>query len=90
MAYLLKTGLALAVVISALTIARGEVKNAVTASVEPFPLGQVRLLDGPFKQAMELDKNYLLSLDPDRLLSWFRKEAGLQPKAPVCAPPKSP
>jgi DUF1680 family protein len=83
MAYLFKTGLALAVVISALTVARGEVKTVVTASVEPFPLDQVRLLDGPFKQAMDLDKNYLLSLDPDRLLSWFRKEAGLQPKAPV-------
>lgn len=49
---------------------------------EPFPLESVRLLDGPFKHAMDLDGRYLLSLDPDRLLSWYRKEAGLQPKAP--------
>jgi DUF1680 family protein len=83
MAYLFKTGLALAVAGLALTVVRGEVKSAVTVSLEPFPPGQVRLLDGPFKQAMELDAHYLLSLDPDRLLSWYRKEAGLQPKAPV-------
>jgi len=46
-------------------------------------LTQVHLSDGPFDQAMEVDEKYLLSLDPDRLLSWYRKEAGLQPKAPV-------
>jgi len=32
---------------------------------------------------MEMDSSYLLSLEPDRLLSWFRKDAGLKPKAPV-------
>ena len=30
---------------------------------------------------MERDAHYLLSLDPDRLLSGFRSEAGLKPKA---------
>jgi DUF1680 family protein len=59
------------------------VNPVVALKAEPFPLTQVRLLDGPFKQAMELDKKYLLSLNPDRLLSWYRKEAGLQPNAPV-------
>lgn len=53
--------------------------------VSPFDLNQVRLLDGPFKHATELNKTYLLRLEPDRLLAWFRKEAGLQPKAPVYA-----
>lgn len=48
-----------------------------------FPLSQVRLLDGPFRHSMELDRAYLLVLEPDRLLAWFRKEAGLEPKAPV-------
>src|SRR5262249_20678296 len=36
-----------------------------------------RLLDGPFKQANQLDQQYLLSLDPDRLLHMFRVNAGL-------------
>ncbi len=50
---------------------------AVTAQAEPFPLTAVRLLDGPFKHAQELDLKYLLSLDPDRLLHTFRLNAGL-------------
>ena len=49
----------------------------------PFNLDQVRLLDGEFKRATELNKTYLLRLEPDWLLAWFRKEAGLEPKAPV-------
>ena len=49
-------------------------------AVEPFTLGQVQLLEGPFKRAMERNAKYLLSLDPDRLLHNTRKYAGLQPK----------
>ncbi len=37
----------------------------------------MRLLDGPFKHAMEVDGQYLLSLDMDRLLHNFRVNAGL-------------
>jgi hypothetical protein len=48
----------------------------------PFSLHDVRLLDGPFKQAQDIAVNYLLSLDPDRLLARYRMEAGLEPKAP--------
>lgn len=51
--------------------------------VHPFELNDVRLLDGPFEAAMEHNAEWLLSLEPDRLLSGFRKEAGLEPKAPV-------
>jgi len=40
-------------------------------------LQNVRLLPGPFQHAMELDRAYLLSLDPDRLLYSFRLNAGL-------------
>ncbi len=47
----------------------------------PIPLNQVRLLEGPFKHAMELDGAYLLRLDADRLLSRFRENAGLPGKA---------
>ncbi|MHC4694374.1 MAG: beta-L-arabinofuranosidase domain-containing protein [Planctomycetota bacterium] len=46
-----------------------------------FPLQDVRLLDGPFKHAMELDQRYLLSLDVDRLLHTFRLNAGLPSSA---------
>ena len=46
-----------------------------------FPLSDVRLLDGPFRQAMELDQAYLFSLDRDRLLAGYRKDAGLPAKA---------
>lgn len=42
-----------------------------------FDLRDVKLLDGPFKHAMELDHQYLLSLDADRLLHNFRLTAGL-------------
>ncbi len=52
-------------------------------SIEPFPLSQVRLLDGPFLEAQKRDEAYLLKLEPDRMLHNFRVNAGLQPKAPV-------
>jgi uncharacterized protein len=55
--------------------------NAVPLRAWEFPLSAVRLLDGPFRQAMETDKAYLLRLDPDRLLAGFRREAGLPKKA---------
>jgi DUF1680 family protein len=57
------------------------VKPVVPMKAYPFPLGQVRLLDGPFKHAQDLDGKYLLSLDADRLLAGFRSEAGLPKKA---------
>jgi DUF1680 family protein len=50
-----------------------------------FPLTEVRLLPSPFKTAMDLDVAYIMSLEPDRLLSRFRKFAGLEPKAPEYA-----
>ncbi|NLV41175.1 MAG: hypothetical protein GXY15_08090 [Candidatus Hydrogenedentes bacterium] len=49
--------------------------------VQPFGPGEVRLLDGPFRHAQDLGAAYLLSLEPDRLLAGFRKEAGLPEKA---------
>jgi uncharacterized protein len=48
--------------------------------VSPFRLGEVRLLESPFKRAMELDAEVLLKIRPDRLLHNFRKNAGLEPK----------
>ena len=54
-----------------------ETHNQVALQAQPFPLSDVRLLDGPFKHAQELDAKYLLSLDVDRLLHTFRLNAGL-------------
>ena len=50
-----------------------------------FKLREVRLLDGPFKHSQQLNTEYLLKLEPDRLLAWFRRESGLTPRAPVYA-----
>jgi len=49
--------------------------------VQSFPISEVRLLEGPFLHAQELDKQYLLEMDADRLLAPFLREAGLTPKA---------
>jgi DUF1680 family protein len=58
-----------------------KVQPVVPLKVHSFGLEDVRLLDGPFKHAMELDKDYLLALDVDRLLHNFRINAGLPSKA---------
>ena len=47
----------------------------------PFELTDVKLLDGPFLHATQLDEQVLLKYEPDRFLAKFRKEAGLKPKA---------
>jgi len=47
-----------------------------------FPLKDVKLLDGPFKHARDLNIQTLLKYNVDRLLAPYRKEAGLKPKAP--------
>jgi len=60
----------------------GSQTGAPTPAAVPFALGDVRLLDGPFQQAMERNARYLLELEPDRLLSRVREYAGLPPKAP--------
>jgi len=58
-----------------------KVEPAVDFAARPFPLERVRLLAGPFQSAQERDRAYLRTVEPDRLLAWFRKEAGLAPKA---------
>src|SRR5262245_55539572 len=57
------------------------VADKATPAVVPFALQGVRLLDGPFKRAMELDQQYLLAIDEDRLLHNFRVNAGLPSSA---------
>ena len=55
--------------------------EVVSFRVLPFSLTDVKLLDGPFLHATELDAKILLTYDPDRFLSRFYSEAGLKPKA---------
>src|SRR5258707_2583113 len=57
-----------------------KVSPQVAVQAYPFDLRDVRLLDGPFKEAMEADARYLLQIEPDRLLSDFRVHSGLEPK----------
>src|SRR2546425_2199015 len=46
-----------------------------------FSLKDVRLLEGPFRDAMLRDQKFLLSVDPDRLLHMYRVTAGLASSA---------
>ena len=57
------------------------VSSQTTTVVESIPVSKVRLSASPFKHAEQMDKCYLMALDPDRLLAPYRKEAGLKPKA---------
>jgi len=58
------------------------IDNAVPDVARPLPLSAVRLAGGPLKRAQDLDAAYLLALDPDRMLAFYRTRAGLEPKAP--------
>jgi len=76
---------------STLTIALAAAACSAASSPDPgaeggdrpalFPLSQVRLLDGPFKHAQDLNLRYLAALEADRLLAPYRTEAGLEPRA---------
>ena len=38
----------------------------------PIALGKVRILGGPLKTAQDLTAKYLLELDPDRMMAYYR------------------
>jgi uncharacterized protein len=50
------------------------------ARLSAFPLSSVQLLNSQFKEAQQTDMQYMLQLDPDRLLAPFLKEAGIPPR----------
>ena len=58
-----------------------QIKNAVPDVARPLPLSAVRLTGGPLKRAQDLDAEYLLKLEPDRMMAYYRQRAGLEPKA---------
>ena len=49
--------------------------------LQEFPLQQVKLLPGIFKEQELTDLNYILQLNADKLLAPFRREAGLPKKS---------
>jgi uncharacterized protein len=55
-------------------------RKSPTIRAQPLPLQSVRLKPSIWRTAVETNRNYLLLLEPDRLLHNFRKYAGLQPK----------
>ena len=77
-----------AIVVVSILLATFSVNGSLVSAAETdsvtqarlFPIDQVRLLDSPFKQAMEINRAYLLKLEPDRLLWPFHERAGLPVK----------
>ena len=56
-------------------------RNDVPAKVEPFPMTQVRILGGAYKDAQDWNLGYMNRLPADRLLHNFRLNAGLPSSA---------
>ncbi|MDP9230716.1 MAG: glycoside hydrolase family 127 protein [Bacteroidota bacterium] len=60
-----------------------KVKPVVPIKAYAFNIGDVKLIGGPFRHAMDMDSAYLLLLKPDRLLHRFHLNAGLPVKDSV-------
>ena len=69
------------VLVVAVVIAAGRRLPTPARGVSMFPLSTVRVVDGPFKHAQDLNIEYIRALEPDRLLAPYRTEAGLAAKA---------
>lgn len=54
---------------------------SVGVKAQNIPLNQVKLKEGVFKNAQDVDLKYILALDPDKLLAPYRIDAGLEKKA---------
>ena len=63
------------------TVYPQRIQNAIADVARPLPLSAVRVTGGPLKRAQDLNADYLLKLEPDRMMAYYRKRAGLQPKA---------
>lgn len=64
--------------------AKMTVKPKIEIKAYPFHLKQVRLLDSPFKTAMNADRRWLMeTLKPDRFLHRFHANAGLPTKGAI-------
>lgn len=54
---------------------------SVSAQMQAFSLQEVKLNDGIFKNAQDVDLKYILALNPDKLLAPYLIDAGLPVKA---------
>ena len=71
-----------AMVLSAGVAVSAEPKQpAVDLAATPLPLSAIRLTDGPLGHAQQVDLQYLLELEPDRMMAYMRERAGLERKA---------
>jgi DUF1680 family protein len=59
------------------------VQDKAICTLKSFPLQDVKLLQGPFETARELNAKYLLTLSADRLLHNFHLNAGLPTKGSI-------
>jgi len=55
--------------------------EARLVQARPLPLESARLTGGPLKHAQDLELEYLLALEPNRMLAFLRRSAKLEPKA---------
>lgn len=79
----LLAGTAMAALLAAFPRVSRAQSSALPAAARPLPLRNVRLLPSHFLDAIEANRRYLLSLEPDRLLHNYRKFAGLLPKGAI-------
>ncbi|PRX46851.1 glycoside hydrolase family 127 protein [Salegentibacter salegens] len=63
-----------------LSLASGHCIFAQNSETRMFHLEDVKLSESMFKEAMHTDLDYILKLDPDKLLAPFLAEAGLEPR----------
>ncbi|HWP99069.1 MAG TPA: beta-L-arabinofuranosidase domain-containing protein, partial [Vicinamibacterales bacterium] len=61
--------------------AKDLIDRSARLAARPLPLDAVRLTGGPLKHAQDLIARYLLQLEPDRMLAYYRIRAGLSPRA---------
>ncbi|GGA83066.1 glycosyl hydrolase [Flavobacterium palustre] len=55
--------------------------SSVLAQMQSFNLKEVRLKDGPFKKAQDVDLKYILELNPDKLLAPYLLASGIPTKS---------
>jgi len=70
-----------AILAAATILAACQAPPADPPGVRPLPLSAVRLTGGPLRHAQDESAAYLLSLEPDRMLAYYRTRAGLVPRA---------
>ncbi|MBN1116406.1 MAG: glycoside hydrolase family 127 protein [Bacteroidales bacterium] len=67
------------IILSFVFIVSGCKKQTEQKHLQSFSLTDVEILDGPFYQGQQADLNYILALNPDRLLAPYLKDAGIDP-----------